>query len=207
MVHAMDDYAAKAQSIWAKAFPKAKALDDSEAANLGRKLRWAADDWYHAACAPSPLEKKRLGKIERAAEKLSRLLAESPETREKLDGFWLGGGSSGEDLRRATVGVSLIRRAARLAQKRKRIDTFLRSKFTSPERLFIRRVATAYEAAAAGREARRSCSPKGGPLYGPFVRFLQATAREFGVPCPSDDTIKVVLAERKPVNGEMACKK
>ena len=100
----MNDYAAKAHSIWAKAFPEAKALDDSEAANLGRKLRWAAD-WYHAARAPSPLEKERLGKIERAAEKLSRLLAESPETREKLDGFWLGGGSSGEDLRRATVGV------------------------------------------------------------------------------------------------------
>jgi hypothetical protein len=193
----MNDYAAKAHSIWATAaIPDAKSLDDSEAGNLGRKLRWAAD-WYRAACAPSRLEKERLKKIERAAKKLDRLLAESPETREKLDGFWLGGGSSGEDLRRATVGVSLIRRAARLAQKRKRTDTFLRSKFTSPQGFFIRRVATAYEAAA-GREARRSCSPKGGPFYGPFVRFLQATAREFGVPCPSDDTIKVVLAERKP---------
>lgn len=207
MVHAMNDYAAKAHSIWAAAaIPDAKSLDDSEAGNLGSKLRWAAD-WYRAARAPSRLEKEQLEKIERAAKKLDRLLAESPEAREKLDGFWLGGGSSGEDLRRATVGVYLIRRAARLAQKRKRIDPFLRSKFTSPQGLFIRRVADAYEAAAADREAGRSVSPKGGPIYGPFVRFLQATAREFGVPCPSDDTIKVVLAERQPVNGGMPRKK
>ena len=117
MVHAMNDYAAKAHSIWAAAaIPDAKSLDDSEAGNLGSKLRWAAD-WYRAARAPSRLEKEQLEKIERAAKKLDRLLAESPEAREKLDGFWLGGGSSGEDLRRATVGVYLIRRAARLAKK------------------------------------------------------------------------------------------
>ena len=56
------------------------------------------------------------------------------------------------------MGVSLIRRAARLAKKEGGINAVLRSKFTSPERLFIRRVAAAYE---------RRRQTEAGPLLSP----------------------------------------
>ena len=190
-------------------------FDEASIQTLGEKLARAAE-WYRIADAPSPpRERKRLEAIEKAAEKLSNLLA-SPvprckedrlECRKRLDRLehdWRNFG--GVSLQQTQIGLASLRKTVEFALKyklkdgstrqRQRGGAILRTAFGSSDRLFISRLAKPYETAT-GRVATVSFNSSTGKLGGPFVRFVQESARQFGVPPPSAETIKEFTIRRK----------
>ncbi len=193
----------KARAIWAAAAIKgAHPLDEPAAKKLGNKLASAAH-LYRVALESSPREKERLASIERAAGKLSRLLDESLETRGRLDELWPAC-SAGVGLRHVSVGLGLIRKTARFARNRKSRSAVLRDIFDSPEKLFINRVASAYETVSSERAGLSRGAPesqRAGELYGPFARFIEETARQFDLKKVGVDTINAALRERRAKNG------
>jgi hypothetical protein len=194
----------KARLVWQEAqIPKSKPLTDPQAGKLGKALRWAVV-WYQTAAEPRPpREKERLARIERTAEKLVRLLAGSSKTRVRLkrEFPW--------SIDHKVLGaVSVIRKAAARALitcdnatgekvSRRRAGAILEEKFDSPRRLFIRRVAKAYLEVTGKSKVGVTFNAYTNTIKGPFVRFAQESARRFGVPVPSGETIKEAVKGRK----------
>lgn len=211
VVRAMDEprptgptEAEKARLVWKAAFPKAPRIADETAFHLGKKLARAVE-WYRIAeTNRPPRERERLENIERIAKKLARLLAESSGTRDRLEEFWPMYFGRRIDLQQARLGIASIRKTARRARivetptetvRRKGGGAALRTMFGSPQRLFILRVAAAYEEAT-GKKAKVSRNTLG-ELGGPFVRFTKEAATRFGLEKPSAETIKEALRRRK----------
>jgi hypothetical protein len=195
----------KARLVWQEAqIPKSKPLTDPQAEKLGKALR-SAVVWYQMAGEPRPpREKEQLEKIKRAAEKLVRLLADSSKTRERLKRefpWW--------SIDHPVFGaVSVIRKAAARALvtsdnttgekvSRRRAGAILEEKFDSSRRLFIRRVAKAYLEVTGKSKVGVTFNPYTNAIKGPFVRFAQESARRFGVPVPSGETIKEAVKGHK----------
>jgi hypothetical protein len=213
----------KARLVWQEAqIPKSKPLTDPQAEKLGKALR-SAVVWYQMAAEPRPpREKEQLTKIERAAEKLVRLLADSStKTRERLkrefpwsiDHQWQEFGKTRHE-HQVFGAVSVIRKAAARALvtcdnttgekvSRRRGGAILEEKFGSPGRLFIRCVAVHYEKVT-GKTAGVTFNEYKQTIEGPFVRFAQESARRFGVPVPSGETIKEAMKGRKSLKGTRA---
>jgi hypothetical protein len=202
----------KARLVWQEAqIPKSKPLTDPQAEKLGKALR-SAVEWYQKAAEPRPpREKERLTKIERIAEKLVRLLAESSKTRERLKRefpWW--------SIDHQVFGaVSVIRKAAARAQvisdnttgekvSRRRAGAILQEKFGSPGRLFVRRVAKAYLEVTGKSKVGVTFNAYTNAIKGPFVRFAQESARRFGVPAPDSETIKEAVKDLKSLRRERA---
>jgi hypothetical protein len=215
-----------ARLIWDAAQPLTPSvLDDSRAEELGSALKKAAD-WYHIAAQPRPpRERERLERIHRTAKKLSELLTEDAETllrieREILDSF--GRATVRGELRRSLDGdiiesphpldgdivkaVDIIRDAAERALfareeagevvRRRRGSAILEERFGSPARLFVRRLAAAYEEAT-GAKAGMTFNAYTETIEGPFVRLTSKAAARLGVPVPDEETIKRSLDDRK----------
>ena len=199
----------KARLVWQEAqIPKSKPLTDPQAEKLGKALRGAVV-WYQMAAEPRPpREKERLTKIERIAEKLVRLLAESSKTRERLKRefpWW--------SIDHQVFGaVSVIRKAAARALvtcdnttgekvSRRRAGAILEEKFGSPGRLFVRRVAKAYLEVTGKSKVGVTFNVYTNAIEGPFVRFAQESARRFGVPVPDSETIKEAVKDLKSLKG------
>jgi hypothetical protein len=207
----------KARLVWQEAqIPKSKPLTDPQAEKLGKALR-SAVVWYQMAAEPRPpREKEQLEKIKRAAEKLVRLLADSSKTRERLkrefpwwsiDHQWQEFGKPRHE-HPVFGAVSVIRKAAARALvtsdnttgekvSRRRAGAILKEKFDSPGRLFIRRVAKAYLEVTGKSKVGVTFNAYTNAIKGPFVRFAQESARRFGVPVPSGETIKEAVKGRK----------
>jgi hypothetical protein len=198
----------KARLVWQEAqIPKSKPLTDPQAEKLGKALRGAVV-WYQMAAEPRPpRERERLAQIERAAEKLVRLLAgSSSKTRVRLK--WEFPWSIDHKVLGAP---SVIRKAAARALvtcdnttgekvSRRRAGAILEEKFDSPGRLFIRLVAVHYEKVT-GKTAGVTFNEYKQTIEGPFVRFAQESARRFGVPVPDGETIKEAVKGRKSLKG------
>jgi hypothetical protein len=214
----------KARLVWQEAqIPKSKPLTDPQAEKLGKALR-SAVVWYQMAAEPRPpREKEQLTKIERAAEKLVRLLADSStKTRERLkrefpwsiDHQWQEFGKTRHE-HQVFGAVSVIRKAAARALvtcdnttgekvSRRRGGAILEEKFGSPGRLFVRRVAKAYLEVTGKSKVGVTFNAYTNAIKGPFVRFAQESARRFGVPAPDSETIKEAVKDLKSLRRERA---
>jgi hypothetical protein len=194
----------KARLVWQEAqIPKSKPLTDPQAEKLGKALRGAVV-WYQMAAEPRPpREKERLAKIKRTAEKLVKLLASS-KIRIRLNRELPFSYNN-------VKAVSVIRKAAARALvtcdnttgekvSRRRAGAILEEKFDSPGRLFIRLVAVHYEKVT-GKTAGVTFNITNETIEGPFVRFAQESARQFGVPAPDGETIKEAVKGRKSLKG------
>jgi hypothetical protein len=193
--------AGKARSVWnAARIPNAEQPDDGTFAQLGEKLAQAAEWYRHAETRRPPGENARLKSIEETADKLARLLAQNPSTHSRLEEVWpLHFGRI--ELQQARLGIAIIRKTARRARiveangetaVSKGGGAVLREKFGSPQQLFVRLAARAYEEAS-GRDPGVSRDAYASKLSGPFVRFVDEAASQFGVPKLSAETIKKTL--------------
>jgi hypothetical protein len=191
-----------ARLIWDAAQPLTQSvLDDSRAEEFGAALKKAAD-WYRIAAQPRPpRERRRLERIQGTAKKLSELLTEDAETLLRIEQEFPH--SFDGDIVKA---VDIVRDAAERAlfareesgevALRRRGSAILEEKFGSPARLFVRRVAAAYEKAT-GAKAGVTFNAYTGTVEGPFVRLTSKAAARLGIPVPDEETIKRSLDDRK----------
>jgi hypothetical protein len=191
-----------ARLIWDAAQPLTpSSLDDGRAEELGSALKNAAD-WYRIAAQPRPpRERERLERIHRTAKKLSELLAEDAETQLRIEREFPH--SLDGDVVKA---VDIIGDAAERALfahddhgeivRRQRGNAILEERFGSPARLFIRRLAAAYEKAT-GVKAGVTFNVCTETIEGPFVRLTSEAAARLGIPLPDEETIKRSLDDRK----------
>jgi hypothetical protein len=191
-----------ARLVWDAAQPLTPSvLDDRRAEEFGAALKKAAD-WYRIAAQPRPpRERRRLERIQGTAKKLSELLAEDAETLLRIEREFPH--SFDGDIVKA---VDIVRDAAERALfareesgevvLRRRGSAILEEKFGSPARLFVRRVAAAYEKAT-GAKAGVTFNPYKETIEGPFVRLTSKASARLGVPVPDEETIKRSLDDRK----------
>ena len=191
-----------ARLIWNTAQPlKPSLLDDGRAEELGSALKKAAH-WYRlAAQKRPPRERERLKRIRDTAKKLSKLLAEDPETLLRIELEF------SHSLDRDIVkGVDIIKDAAERALfardesgeivQRRRGSAILEERFGSPARLFVCLLAAAYEKAT-GAKAGVTFNVVTQKIEGPFVRFVSESAGQLSIPFPDEETIKRSTSARR----------
>jgi hypothetical protein len=191
-----------ARLIWNAAQPlKPSLLDDGRAEELGSALKKAAH-WYRlAAQKRPPRESERLKRIRDTAKKLSKLLAEDPETLLRIEL------EIPHSLDRDIVkGVDIIKDAADRALfardesgeivQRRRGSAILEERFGSPARLFVCLLAAAYEKAT-GAKAGVTFNVVTQKIEGPFVRFVSESAGQLSIPFPDEETIKRSTSARR----------
>jgi hypothetical protein len=191
-----------ARLVWEKAgLAKSKPLDDPRADELGEGICWAVDHYRMAAEPRPPHEREHLESIRDTAAKLISLIEENPGTRARLERefpfSYDGEGLDAVSVIKEAATRALIARDSETGEEveRRRGGAILEDKFKSPDRLFVRRLARAYQ--KAGGKPGVSSEPGTENIRGRFVRFVQESARLFDVPVPGGKTIKRALKDGK----------
>jgi hypothetical protein len=193
----------KARRVWKAAFPEAEQLDDETAIKLGKDLAEAVD-WYIGAKSRRPVrEHERFRSVENTVGKCLSLLKDK-KTISRIEEFfvfdfvWLANMSQG---------LAAFRKAAARAQKHRGGAAELCKAFHSPEQLFINRLGKAYSEHSKRLPRRSLVDDKENPsnvqrtIGGPFVRFVKEAARQFDIPPPSGETIRLFVEEENRRRG------
>jgi hypothetical protein len=187
--------AGRARRVWQAAFPN-HALDDAAAAELGTELENTAKRYLVISAKRPAGEHRKQKNIELSAGRLLTLLSRTPdeilnriEQFCALDADWLF------DLRNI---LRNLQAGAKEAQKHGSGTKALWVGIGSPERWLLGKFQKIYERRS-GRMAGRSRVD--GELRGPFLRFVQEAAREFGIAPPSPETIGLFLRKGMGMGG------
>jgi hypothetical protein len=200
--------AQRAQLALRAAFPNRDyAAVDLEA--LGKKLNRAAD-WRAIAAMKRPAgERGLLRKIRGAAKKLADLLSENDETNARIEHDWPQEMEEGAErpgwsewlqqrhlhFHDAVRAVRMIEEATMAAlgpeDSRQRGPAVLEDVFGSPMKLMVRLMASAYADSTGERPSISRAADS--TIGGPFVRFVQEAAKQFGTEAPSAETVRAAL--------------
>jgi hypothetical protein len=187
-----------AQAVWKSAFPRRRPLDEKGAAKLGQNLGWALTwlktDRDVTSKKMADDETAHLEDLVRCVQTLIGLLSpDKPGTRrlmrqvKDLEAFIDMTELQGK------MPVLALAAASALAE-RKAVKPVHGQDGVSPTDRFIFYLANQYTEVA-GKKAGVS-TDKEGQRGGPFVRFVQETARQMGANIPSGESIASALRKR-----------